>query len=197
MNFWSSRSILEKKQRWTVPNKKDNDKLTKKRSMKYFHHLPIRTLLLAVILLAGSVTTGSCQSKSKKDTEMKQTSSENVMIIDAQYMKEHIYDFEKNPTEFVYKGDKPAIIDFYADWCGPCRQLSPKLERAVARSNGEVILYKINVDNDEALATHFGVKSIPMVLFVPVKGTPIQTLGNIPEETINEYLAEINPKGVK
>jgi thioredoxin len=116
------------------------------------------------------------------------------MVIDAKYMKEHIYDFEKNPTEFVYKGDKPAIIDFYADWCGPCRQLAPKLERIVAESNGQILLYKVNVDKDEALAAHFGVKSIPMVLFVPTKGMPIQTLGNIPESTINEYVQEIISK---
>lgn len=161
--------------------------------MNYLRHTLLRVLLLSATLLLGVATRASCQSKSKKQTAQ-EVSHPNVMVIDAKYMKEHIYDFEKNPTEFVYKGDKPAIIDFYADWCGPCRQLAPKLERVVAESNGKVLLYKVNVDKDEALAAHFGVKSIPMVLFVPTKGMPIQTLGNIPEDTINEYIQEIISK---
>lgn len=161
--------------------------------MNYLRHSLLRVLLLSTSLLLGVATQASCQSKSKKQTAQ-EASHPNVMVIDAKYMKEHIYDFEKNPTEFVYKGDKPAIIDFYADWCGPCRQLAPKLERIVAESNGQILLYKVNVDKDEALATHFGVKSIPMVLFVPTKGMPIQTLGNIPESTINEYVQEIISK---
>ncbi|WP_449032401.1 thioredoxin family protein [Porphyromonas sp.] len=161
--------------------------------MNYLRHSLLRVLLLSTSLLLGVATQASCQSKSKKQTAQ-EASHPNVMVIDAKYMKEHIYDFEKNPTEFVYKGDKPAIIDFYADWCGPCRQLAPKLERIVAESNGQILLYKVNVDKDEVLAAHFGVQSIPMVLFVPTKGMPIQTLGNIPESTINEYVQEIISK---
>ncbi|MGP1582202.1 thioredoxin domain-containing protein [Porphyromonas endodontalis] len=161
--------------------------------MKLLRHSLFRVLLLSATMFVGVATQASCQSKSKKQTTQ-EASQPHVMVIDAKYMKEHIYDFEKNPTEFVYKGDKPAIIDFYADWCGPCRQLAPKLERIVAESEGKVLLYKVNVDKDEVLAAHFGVKSIPMVLFVPTKGMPIQTLGNIPEGTINEYIQEIISK---
>lgn len=142
------------------------------------------------VLLSGSALQVSCQNNTK--TDKKEVSY--IKEIDAAFMKEHIFDYEKNPTKFVYKGNKPAVIDFYANWCGPCRQLAPKLERAIHSYNGEVILYKVNVDNNRELARQFAVESIPMVLFIPVKDTPYQTMGNLPEASIKEYIEKILPK---
>lgn len=122
-----------------------------------------------------------------------QQESKWVIEIDASYMKEHIYDFDAHPNEFVYKGEKPAIIDFYADWCGPCRALGPKLIKAAEEHQGEVIVYKVNVDKNKELAAHFGVQSIPTILFVPVEGTPYLSQGNLPSKSINEMLQKIMP----
>ena len=114
-----------------------------------------------------------------------------VRHIDAAYLRANIYDYKENPNKFVFKGSRPAIIDFYADWCGPCRSLSPKLEAAAKKYAVKVDVYKVNVENEAELSQSFGVRSIPMVLFIPMTGTPIQTVGDLTAEQIEETIAQI------
>ena len=109
-------------------------------------------------------------------------------------MREHIYDFEAHPDTFVYKGDKPAIIDFYADWCRPCRQLAPKLQKVADRYADQLVVYKVNVDENPQLAARFGVQSIPMVLFVPLNDLPYKSLGDLPMDHIEGLLGKIGVK---
>lgn len=154
-------------------------------------------MLSTTLLLSVGTLTASCTTKNDSCQEQATTSQANegedgkIIHITAEYMREHIYDYTANPQEWVYKGDKPAIIDFYADWCGPCRSLSPKLEQVAKKYAGKLTVYKVNVDNEKELASLFGVRSIPMVLFVPVKGIPTQTMGNLPMESIEETIAKI------
>lgn len=117
-----------------------------------------------------------------------------VRNIDAAFMRQNIFDYKENPTKFVFKGKRPAILDFYADWCPPCRALSPKLTDLAKKYKGEIDIYKINVDNEGELAKFFGVKSIPMLLFIPMEGTPIQTLGNLSVEELEQTIAKIRVK---
>ena len=93
-----------------------------------------------------------------------------VHITKADFLKK-VYDFEKNPDEWKYLGSQPAIVDFYADWCGPCRQLSPVLDELAKEYSGKLTIYKVNVDNERGLATFFGIRSIPTLLFIPMKGS--------------------------
>ena len=152
-------------------------------------------MLSTTLLLSVGTLTASCTTKNDSHQEQAAQAHEGeegkIIHISAEYMREHIYDYTANPQEWVYKGDKPAIIDFYADWCGPCRSLSPKLEEVAKKYAGKLIVYKVNVDNEKELASLFGVRSIPMVLFVPVKGIPTQTMGNLPMESIEETIAKI------
>lgn len=74
---------------------------------------------------------------------------------------EKIYDYEKNPDKWVYKGNKPAIVDFYADWCGPCRRLSPVLEKLAAKYKDQIVIYKVNTDKERELAAAFGITACP------------------------------------
>ena len=99
-----------------------------------------KSLLLIAALLTLSV---ACTAQSK---EQQETAKAEILHINANYMREHIYDFEAHPDTFVYKGDKPAIIDFYADWCRPCRQLAPKLQQVADRYADQLVVYKVNVD---------------------------------------------------
>lgn len=99
-----------------------------------------------------------------------------------------IYNFEKNQEEWVYEGDKPCIVDFYADWCGPCRQVSPILKRLAEQYKDEIIVYKVNVDNEKELAMAFGIQSVPTFLFVPKEGQPQLAVGAFPKETFEKQI---------
>lgn len=95
--------------------------------------------------------------------------------------KEKIWDFEKNSTEWIYKGDVPCVIDFYADWCKPCKMVAPIMDELAIKYKGKVKIYKINTDKEKKLASVFGIRSIPSVLFSPMKGDPMMQSGALPK----------------
>ena len=101
-----------------------------------------------------------------------------------------IWDFEKDPNTFNYKGKLPAVIDFYADWCGPCRRVAPIMERLAEEYDGKLLVYKINTDKERELASAFQVKSIPMVLFVPMEGQPMMSVGAMQEQEYKKVVEE-------
>jgi thioredoxin len=98
---------------------------------------------------------------------------------------EKVMNYEKNQTEWVYEGDMPALIDFYADWCGPCRQAAPVLEELAKEYEGKIHIYKVDTQKEQELASVFGIQSIPAFLFVPKDGKPTMSNGiaQTPEET--------------
>ena len=99
---------------------------------------------------------------------------------------EKVFVYESNPEEWKYIGDKPAIVDFHADWCGPCRITSPILAELAAEYGGELYIYKINVDDEPELAHIFGARSIPMFLFIPMDETPQVGVGALPKKSFRE-----------
>ena len=113
-----------------------------------------------------------------------------VHITKADFLKK-VYDFEKNPDEWKYLGSQPAIVDFYADWCGPCRQLSPVLDELAKEYSGELTIYKVNVDNERGLATFFGIRSIPTLLFIPMKGKPQRSLGALSKTELKGIIKDV------
>lgn len=113
-----------------------------------------------------------------------------VHITKADFLKK-VYDFEKNPDEWKYLGSQPAIVDFYADWCGPCRQLSPVLDELAKEYSGKLTIYKVNVDNERGLATFFGIRSIPMLLFIPMKGKPQRSLGALSKTELKGIIKDV------
>lgn len=106
-----------------------------------------------------------------------------VHLTKAEFLKK-VVDYENNVNEWKYLGDKPAIIDFYADWCGPCKRLSPILEEIAAEYEGKVIVYKVNVDDERDIATAFGIRSLPTLFFVPTEGNPSVVEGFLPKEEL-------------
>ncbi len=88
-----------------------------------------------------------------------------------------VWDYENTPQEWVYRGDKPALIDFYADWCGPCKIASPILEEISNDYAGKIYVYKIDTEKERELAAVFGVRGIPAFLYIPVKGQPVMMSG--------------------
>lgn len=103
-----------------------------------------------------------------------------------------VADYENNPGEFIFLGDKPALIDFYAEWCGPCKMLAPVLEDVSTAFAGKIDIYKINVDEEEELASLFGIRSIPTLIFIEKNGTMHRSQGAMGrvqlEDAINSIL---------
>lgn len=102
-----------------------------------------------------------------------------------------VANFENNPSEWKYLGDKPAIVDFYASWCGPCRSIAPILEELAKEYDGEIYIYKVNTDKEREIASAFGIRSLPSLLFIPMKGEPQMAQGALPKSTFKEAIDKI------
>ena len=103
--------------------------------------------------------------------------------------KEKVFDYVQN-EEWSFKGEKPAIIDFYADWCQPCKTIAPILEELDTEFEN-VDFYKINTEEQNELAATFGIQSIPSILFIPLDGMPQMALGALPKETFREAIGQV------
>lgn len=104
---------------------------------------------------------------------------------------ERIADYKANPIGFEFLGDKPAIIDFYADWCGPCKMLAPILEEVSNEYAGKVDVYKVNVDAEEELASLFSIRSIPTLIFIENNGTMHRSQGAMGKPQLKEAIDKI------
>jgi thioredoxin len=104
--------------------------------------------------------------------------------------KDKVFDYENN-KEWKYEGSVPAIIDFYADWCGPCKMVAPILEELSDEYNGKLNVYKVNTEVERELAGLFGIQSIPSLLFVPTQGQPQMAMGALPKETFKKAFKEV------
>ena len=107
-----------------------------------------------------------------------------------QFVK-RIADYSSNPIGFEFLGDKPAVIDFYAEWCGPCKMIAPVLEEVSDEYNGRVDIYKINVDEEEELASLFGIRSIPTLIFIEQNGTMHRSQGAMGKPQLKEAIEKI------
>lgn len=114
-----------------------------------------------------------------------------VEKLDTFSFKEKIHDFDAD-GKFTYKGDKPAIIDFYADWCGPCKAIAPVMEELSEEYEGKMNVYKINLDENSHLAQVLNIQSIPSILFIPDTGeAPQMAVGSVPKDDIKEAIKDI------
>ncbi len=103
---------------------------------------------------------------------------------------EKVFDYENN-KEWKFNGDKPCIIDFYADWCGPCKMVAPVLEELSEEYKGRVDIYKVNTEDEQELAAVFGIRSIPSILFVPKDDKPQMAMGALPKESFVEAIQKV------
>lgn len=101
-----------------------------------------------------------------------------------------IFNYEAN-REWTFAGERPCVIDFYADWCGPCRIVGPILDELAKEYDGKLDIYKINTEEEMELAAVFGIRNIPSILFVPSKGQPQMALGALPKETLVKAFREV------
>jgi len=119
------------------------------------------------------------------ETAVKQT----VHLTTADF-KEKIFNYETNKV-WKYEGTLPAIIDFYADWCQPCKMVAPVLEDLAREYSGQIMIYKVNTEEEQELASVFGIQSIPTILFIPREGQPQAAMGALPKKTFEQAIKDV------
>ena len=149
-----------------------------------------KVLLLSIFFSSILLITSDLYSSNKKKPA-KVAISQNTTLLDKDSFSEKICDYKSNPTEWKYLGDKPAIIDFYADWCGPCKVIAPRLEDVAAEYIDSIYVYKVNIDEQPELAAMFNIRSIPTLLFIPLVDNPQITQGVLPKETLVEAVKSV------
>ncbi|MCL4123259.1 UNVERIFIED_CONTAM: hypothetical protein GTU68_051988 [Idotea baltica] len=103
---------------------------------------------------------------------------------------EKVFNYEKN-KEWTFEGDVPCIIDFYADWCGPCKAIAPVLEQLSEEYDGKINIYKVDTEKEQELSAAFAIRSIPSMLFCPAEGQPQMAQGALPKEQLEQLIEEV------
>lgn len=161
----------------------------------------IFALALSISFFSCTNTNGNQENNNitveNHETDGKKESNENT--IKPEYLTydsfiEKVWDFESSPDAWVYKGDTPCVIDFYADWCKPCKMVAPIMDDLADTYKGKVKIYKIDTDKEKELAAVFRIRSIPSVLFIPKEGQPKMQTGALPRES---YIDIINKDLIK
>lgn len=101
-----------------------------------------------------------------------------------------VFNYEKN-QEWKYEGNLPCLIDFYADWCGPCKMVAPILEELSKEYEGKINIYKVDTEAEQELAGAFGIRSIPSMLFVPMEGQPQMAMGALPKQNLKDAINSV------
>ncbi len=107
-----------------------------------------------------------------------------------QTFQKKIFNYEQN-KEWKYEGNLPAIVDFWAEWCAPCRMVAPVLEELSKEYEGKINIYKVNTEHEQELAASFGIQSIPSLLFIPVDKQPQMAAGALPKDALVKIIDEV------
>ena len=145
-----------------------------------------RAAALAAIAIASLVACGNAGAKNDKKAE---DTKKSVVELNAEQFNAKVYDMSKDDLKFL--GNKPAIVDFTATWCGPCQRIAPILEELAKEYEGEIVIYKVDVDQNKPLAKSFEVSSIPAVMFIPMDGEPVMTIGSRDKAKFEEQINTI------
>jgi len=147
-----------------------------------------RKVLLS--LLISSLFFITCKSENRSSATGEKAGNNAVVQLTNETFKKVIFNYEAN-KEWKYEGTKPAIIDFYADWCGPCRQLSPLVEDVAREYEGKIVVYKVDTDKEKILSQSLGISGLPTLLFIPANGSPQMSMGAIPKESLIKAINEV------
>ena len=160
----------------------------------------MKKIILAAVLFLPFLV--SCSQNRKAPAVSSQTSeekSEKTETAKVQYLttsdfRKKIMDYEAHPDEWVFAGSRPAVIDFYTTWCGPCKMMAPMVESLAGKYAGKIDFYKVDIDQEPELASVFGIRSIPTFLFIPLKGNPNMQMGAMQKEDFEEIIGKMMKK---
>ena len=153
----------------------------------------IVSVLSAIVLSAcGTSNKENNQEANSQQTEnnMQTQTQKTINLTKAEFLTK-VANFEESPDKWVYLGDKPCLIDFYADWCGPCKMVAPILEELAEEYKDDIYIYKIDTEAEQELAAAFGIRSIPSILFCPMGEQPQMAQGALPKDGFKKAIEEV------
>lgn len=164
----------------------------KQRIMKQAFIFALVAVMAVVVSCSGGQANHAARQKTESENKQQvKKGSKMVTEMTTQMFKDRIMDYEQQQKEWIYKGQRPAVIDFYATWCGPCKATAPVVAALAEKYDGKVDFYKVDVDQQEELAAVFGIRSIPTLLFIPVKGNPQMQVGAMNQQQMEQAVSGI------
>ena len=152
----------------------------------------MRKFLLPILLLIVSTACSFGQNKQEKanNNQKGNVSMKTIELTKEEFLSK-VANYELSPNEWKYLGDKPALIDFYATWCGPCKAIAPVLEELAKEYGDSIYIYKINTEKEQELSSVFGIRSIPSLLFIPMGEQPQMAQGAMPKDALKKAIDEV------
>jgi len=148
-----------------------------------------KAMIFLLFLLPFSLT--ACTGTDDKTAASTSNAAGQVNKLTAESFQKLIWNYKTNPNEWTYLGDQPSIIDFYADWCRPCKMVAPIMDELAKEYDGKVRIYKINTDEQRELAKLFNINSIPAVLFIPKGGKPQMSVGAMQKQSYVDMIRTV------
>lgn len=150
----------------------------------------MKRAIIALLAFGLAATSCGARGNNRSNQQNEKENMKTIQMTKADFLKK-VADYENNSADWKYLGDKPAIIDFYADWCGPCKMIAPILDELAAEYGDQIYIYKVNTEKEQELAAAFGIRSIPSLLFIPMEGQPQMAQGAMPKNTFKEVIDEV------
>ncbi len=149
--------------------------------------------ILVITFVLSSFLLNACNYNGVDGPDSKEPGMKDGVVnqMSTQMFTKLVWDYKKNPKEFTFTGDLPVIIDFYADWCRPCRMIAPFMDEFAKEYNGKIRVFKVNTDAEQELAQLFQIRSIPAVMFVPKSGKPQMSVGALPKESFVKLINDL------
>lgn len=155
--------------------------------MKLYNFFALPIIILLLVGSCGTTTQGE-----KEGSSISKKGGEKATIdLNQELFLKKIFDYKSESEEWNYLGDKPAIIDFWADWCVYCRKISPLLEELAKEYEGKIYIYKVNTNKEREIAQTLGIRSLPSLLFIPLEGSPQLAEGALPKAELKRVIDEI------
>ena len=139
--------------------------------------------ILASLIVLFALTSALCAQTQKEEA--------SVIQMNKQMFLDKVFDYTTGATEWKYQGDKPAVIDFYATWCGPCRMVAPILKDLAKEYGDSIVIYKVDTDKEKELSMAMGIRSLPTIVFIPKTGQPQVIVGAAEEATFRRAIDEV------
>ena len=144
----------------------------------------MRVTILFLVLFTSRVLSADAQIPAKQGENKPQEQKHTVKEITKSDFLKSVFNYEANPKEWKFEGDLPALVEFYASWCGPCKTLAPILEELASEYGDKIRIYKVNTEKEYELAAVFGIRNIPCMLLIPMNEMPRMAMGALPKKQL-------------